>query len=71
MIKELAELRAWLASIRGDWSRLSRKTGVSTRTIYRIVNDDSYNLTLQTFVTLDKERPRDQPSEAATEQTAA
>lgn len=55
-MKELDELRMWLASKRGDWSRISRRTDISTRTIYRIVNDTEYKVTLHTYLTLDRER---------------
>lgn len=48
-MNDLAELISWLASQRGNWSRISRQSGISTRTIYRIVNDPEYNVTMGTI----------------------
>lgn len=48
-MNDLAELISWLASQRGNWSRISRQSGISTRTIYRIVNDPDYNVTMGTI----------------------
>lgn len=66
-MKELQELSAWLASKRGSWTQIAKTTGVSTRTIYRIVNDPKYSVNLSTFLILSHERA----SEANTEQAAA
>lgn len=66
-MKELQELSAWLASKRGSWTQLAKTTGVSTRTIYRIVNDPKYSVNLSTFLTLSHARA----SDIETEQEAA
>lgn len=62
-MNELLELIAWLGSQRGNWSRISRQSGVSTRTIYRIVNDSDYNVTRKTIRKLSAERPTVQNQE--------
>jgi hypothetical protein len=48
-MNELRELISWLASQRGNWTRISQRSGISTRTIYRIVNDPDYNVTRATI----------------------
>lgn len=63
-MNDLAELISWLTSQRGNWSRISRQSGISTRTIYRIVNDPDYNVTMGTIRKLSNER-------TATEQVIA
>jgi hypothetical protein len=63
-MNELRELISWLASQRGNWTRISQRSGISTRTIYRIVNDPEYNVTRATIRALTAEQ-------AAAEQTAA
>lgn len=55
-MNDLAELISWLASQRGNWSRISRQSGISTRTIYRIVSDPDYNVTIRTIRKLSEER---------------
>jgi protein-S-isoprenylcysteine O-methyltransferase Ste14 len=64
-VKELRDLSTWLASKRGSWTRISRNTGVSTRTIYRIVNDPKYTVNFSTYLALSNERVSE------TEQAAA
>lgn len=64
-MNELLELISWLASQRGNWTRISQRSGISTRTIYRIVNDPEYNVTRATIRKLTAEQS------AALEQTAA
>jgi hypothetical protein len=57
---ELTRLRDWLAAQSGLWSDISRRSGISTKTIYRIVNEDAYlfRLRINTFMALDGERMR-------------
>jgi hypothetical protein len=57
---ELTRLRDWLAAQSGYWSDIARRSGISTKTISRIVNDDAYlfRLRINTFMALDCERMR-------------
>jgi DNA invertase Pin-like site-specific DNA recombinase len=64
-VKELIELSAWLASKRGSWTQIARSTGVSTRTIYRIVNDPKYSVNLSTFLILSHARASEENAEQA------
>lgn len=64
-MNELRELISWLASQRGNWTRISQRSGISTRTIYRIVNDPDYNVTRATISALSTEQ------QTAAEQAAA
>lgn len=59
-MNELRTLREWLASQAGErkLNEIARETGVSRRTIQRIVNDDGYSVNLKTFSTLDAIRVR-------------
>lgn len=63
-MKELDELRAWLSSHKGEWTRLARDTQLSTKTLSRIANQPSYKVTLQTYLTLEAVRKADQPVES-------
>lgn len=57
-MENLDRLRGWLADQKGDWSRIARSTDISTKTIHRIVNDESYcyRITFTTYLALDNER---------------
>lgn len=55
-MKELDELRAWLNSQKGEWTRIARDTQLSTKTISRIANQPTYKVTLQTYLTLEAVR---------------
>jgi lambda repressor-like predicted transcriptional regulator len=57
-MKELEDLKDWLRSRAGSWRQISRKSGVSTRTIHRILNNTGYSVNLKTFAALNRERER-------------
>ena len=63
-MNELRDLISWLASQKGSWTQISKRSGISTRTIYRIVNDPGYNVTRTTIEALSAQQ-------AASEQATA
>lgn len=63
-MKELDELRAWLLSRRGEWTRIAREVDLSTKTLSRIANDTSYKVTLQTYLTLESIRKAEEQAAA-------
>lgn len=51
---EIEMLREWLPAQMGKLNEIARQTGVSRRTIQRIVNDDDYAVTSTTSSKLKK-----------------
>lgn len=57
-MKHLAPLRQWLEGQKENWPTIARDTGLSVKTLSRIVNDEAYGCRLQTFVLLDALRTK-------------
>lgn len=55
---EILELREWLGPRKGKWSEISRRSGVSLKTIYRILNEPGYSLSSRTLAALRETRDR-------------
>lgn len=53
-MSEFELLRSWLSEQSGKLNEISRQTGISRRTIQRIVNKDCYSPSLSTYSTLKK-----------------
>jgi transcriptional regulator with XRE-family HTH domain len=48
-MKELNDLRTWLSTQRGRWADIARRSGVSHKTIERIIRNEDYSPTVRTF----------------------
>lgn len=72
-MQEMQALRDWLGSQKGDHNltSIAIRTGISRRTVQRIVNDTGYSVNLKTFSALRAEMEKQANSELRTEQVAA
>jgi hypothetical protein len=55
---EITPIRDWLLSQKGHWTQIIENTGLSRKTLQRVVKVDGYNYTLETYRALDREMKR-------------
>lgn len=54
LIESYEAIKTWLAEERGDWKTIKALSGLSTRTLSKIVNDPAYQPNMRTILTLQK-----------------
>ena len=64
-MNELSVLRQWLNGQTGRLNEIAKRTGISRRTIQRIVNDDEYSVHLSTYSILKSEMDRSEIEQVA------
>lgn len=63
-MEKIDELRTWLLAQRGHWIALSRSSGVSHKSICRIVHNPEHNYELATYKKLCAAMERQRAEEA-------
>ena len=56
---DITPIRDWLLSRKGHWTQIIEKTGLSRKTLQRVVKIEGHNYTLETYLILKREMERE------------